>query len=251
MIRRLNALSLLAGLALLAALPAADAGPIDARVGETRAVYKTPTTNLREQPSGMGKALAALPSGTRVRVLEVKQPWLKVQAAQGIGWVRSAETVEPGALNPNPRAVHTREAAAAVNQRDVSAAGRQFDAATERGYRTSRRDLEQGYRLVDAMEDATQALPPAESVAFIVGGALGRPGRDYQRPARLPPQKPKAQPRRQPTQPRGGIGGLLGGIGEKLGGSTGRRLGEAAGQLAEGFQESAKQLQTKFTPQHE
>ncbi len=241
---------LLSSLLLLAAVRAADAGPLDARVGETRAVYKTPTTTLHDQPTSLGKGAVVLPSGTRVRVLEVKQPWLRVQAAQGTGWLRSGETVEPSALNPNPRPVHTANAAGAVNQRDVSAAGRQFDAATVRGYRASRQGLRQAYAAVDAMEAATQALSPSESVGFITGGALGRRGQDYVRPPLLPPTKPKPQRREQP-KPRGGIGGLLGGLGERLGGSTGRRLGEAVGQAAEGFQESAKQLQTSFTPEHE
>jgi len=239
----------LASLVLLAAVRAADAGPYDARVGETRAVYKKPSTVLREQPNAMGKPVSALASGTQVRVLEVQQPWLRVQAAQGTGWVMSGETVEPAALAANPAPVHTTAAAQAVNQRDVSAAGRQFDAATERGYRTSRADLQQGYAAVDAMEAATQALDPAESVGFIVGGALGRPGQDYRLPARLPPEPPKAT--RQPRQPRGGIGGLLGGIGERLGGDTGRRIGEAAGELAQGYVEGVQQLRTKFTPEQE
>ena len=247
---RLTTACLLASLLLLTAQPVADAHPLDARVGETRAVYKKPTTNLRDQPAALGKSVAALPSGTRVRVLEVKQPWLRVQAAQGTGWLRSGETVEPSALKPNPRPVQTGNAAGAVNQRDVSAAGRQFDAATERGYRTSRQDLQRGYAAVDTMEQATQALSPTEAVGFIVGGALGKRGQDYQRPGFLPPTPPKPQPRAQP-KPRGGIGGLLGGIGERLGGETGRRIGESAGHLAEGYQEAAKQLQTKFTPEQE
>lgn len=254
MVRHLTVACLL----VLVAWSAASAGPQDARVGETRAVYKKPTTMLREAASALGKSVAALPSGTRVRVLEIKQPWLRVQAAQGTGWLRSAETVEPGALNPNPRPVHTKAGAGGVDQRDVSAAGRQFDAATERGYRASRRDLQHAYASVDAMENATQALQPAESVGFIIGGALGRRGQDYKRPARLPPS-PTIQPRQtQPKpKPRGGIGGLLGGIGERLGGEvgiggeTGRRIGESAGHLAEGYAEAAKQLRTKFTPDQE
>ena len=72
--RRLTTVCLLSSVLLLAAPPVADAGPLDARVGETRAVYKKPTTNLRDQPAALGKSIAALPSGTRVRVLEIKQP---------------------------------------------------------------------------------------------------------------------------------------------------------------------------------
>lgn len=252
MTRHLGLFVVLVGLGLLAAGRAVEAGPLDARVNETRAVYKKQGTPLRAQPAKLAQATATLPSGTRVTVLEVKQPWLRVHGAGRSGWLWAAETVEPAALNPNPRPVHTAGAAGAVSQRDVSSAGRQLTAATERGFRATRQDLERAYHLVDAMEAATQALPPTDSVAFIVGGALGRPGQDYQRPALLPPAPPQPAARHPARRP-GGISGLLGGLAGEAARRAGvdGRIADTVIQGAEAIAKTGQQLRQNFTPEQE
>ena len=56
---------------------------------------------------------------------------------------------------------------------DLSAAGRQFDKATEDAYRATRADLERQYPVVDRIEGST---PDPEAVRlFILTGRLGRP----------------------------------------------------------------------------
>lgn len=239
------------------------AGPYDVRVGETRAVYGRSGTILRATPSKLGQGVATLPKGGRVVIREVKQPWVRVSAAvagkgQVTGWLRTTETVEPQALNQAPRpAVAGRGGAPGLSQRDVSAAGRQLDAATERGYRAQRADLERAYRLVDQMEEETRRIDSSDSIAFIVGVALGRPNQDYVRPGLLPADPPR-QPRRQAQRnPGRKLGGGLRGLGGLLGGSGGReleRLGRAAEEVSpylEIMQDMQRQLSTSFTPQQE
>ena len=223
--------------------------PRDAKVGDIRAVFARQGTPLRASPSALGAAQAMLPYGTQVRILEIQLPWMRVDAAGKTGWVKTWETVVPTALGQNPSPAHVTYAGQErVSAKDVGAAGRQLDAATERGYRTSRADLAAAYREVDAMEAATQALDPAEAVTFIVDGDLGRVGRDYARPGRVPAE-PLSSSRRGPKNP----GGLLG----KLGGEVARRagLGDTEARIAESLINSttdyADQVAKKFTPQQE
>ena len=256
-------------LCCLAPLALADAAPLDARVGQTRAVYKRAGTPLRAQPNALAAATATLPAGTQVRIDEVAIPWLRVTVvggAGGTGYLRALETVEVSALAPNRQAVRIG-GATGVSSRDVSAAGRQLDAGTEMGYRRSRAGLNAAYRLVDMIETATKALEPTVSMEFIVEGRLGRRGRDFARPAMLPPTQRRArrrstQPRPRPTRPQprnnnplGQLGGLL----DRVGGGVGRDIGnvlrskevQALGDVAAGLQEHQRQLSERFTPEQE
>ncbi len=253
---------LLLAIAAAAGTPV-HAGPYDVRVGETRAVYGRSGTVLRAEASKLAQPVATLPKGGRVMVQEVKQPWVRVSAAvpgkgQVSGWLRTTETVEPQALTRAPRpAVAGTGGAPGLSARDVSAAGRQLDAATERGYRAQRRDLESAYLLVDQMEEETRRLDPSDSIGFIVGVALGRPNQDYVRPGLLPadpPRQARQQPRRNPGRQLGsglrGLGGLLGGSGgrelERLGGAV-----QEVSPYLEIAQDMQRQVSQSFTPQQE
>lgn len=243
----------------LGALPAADAAPVDAKVGETRTTYKRSGTPLRASPDALAKPIQVLPKGTAVTVLEVNLPWLRVQAGQATGWVQAPEVVLATALRPNPLPTYrTDRGTGRVSQTDAAAAGRQFDEATEKRYRVSRADLQRGYALVDQMEAMTHQLDPADSVEFIIAGFLGRRGRDYALPGRLP----RSPPKRSSSGGSGGkriageVGRRLGGLlGKELGGSKGERLGRGLGEgIAEslhGMRDLADQLNRQFTPEQE
>jgi Zn-dependent protease with chaperone function len=235
------------------------ASPRDSKVGDVRAVFATQGTTLRGSPSAVGAPVATLPSGTRVRVDEVQFPWLRVTvvgapAAAQSGWVRAVETVEADALAP-PAAPRLAAApgGGGVTERDVSAAGRQLSASTERGYRGTK-NLEAAYRMVDEMERLTREMNPAESIAFIAEGMLGRVGRSYARPALLPPSPPPRSGGNDAVREGVGrageaIGGLLGGA---LGGRGGERQGaDAARAFAQSSVAYAQQLKQAFTPDQE
>src|SRR5262245_33603588 len=79
--RRVLALAALVGCALVAR--AATASPIDSKVGDVRVAYGKKGTTLRADAAVTAAASATLPAGTRVSVLEVKLPWLRVQKEGG------------------------------------------------------------------------------------------------------------------------------------------------------------------------
>ena len=153
------------------------AAPENVQVGDVRAVLAKDGTTLRERPSSLAKASATFPYASTVSVEEVKGSWIRVTAAPGQeatggGWLRASQTVEPFALTQRVTG-SDGGAAANVSERDISAAGRQFDPATEESYRGEHPDLDAMYPLVDAIEKAT---PSDEALRrFVLEGRLGRP----------------------------------------------------------------------------
>jgi hypothetical protein len=222
----------------------AAAGPQDTRVGEVRVVYARQGTVLRADAAPLAKVVDTLPARTHVTVEEVRLPWVRVRAAGAggatvSGWLRAYEAVEPSSLAPNPPPVASG-GMTTVSSRDVSAAGRQLTAETERRYQASRADLARGYALVDQMERETAALDPLESVEFLMEGEIGRRGRDTLLPPRVP-----ARPMPQP--PRGGSKGVedvVGGALDRLGfgGKREREILKAAAGAVSGlyFDQMAK-----------
>jgi hypothetical protein len=230
-------------LVLAAGLAPAFGGPQDTRVGETRVIFQQAGATIRAEAQALGAAVATLPRGTQVTVLEVKLPWVKVRAATGQeGWLRAFEAVEPTALAAAPPPPAPSGAGAGVSAREVSAAGRQLTADTERAFRASRADLVRGYALVDQMEKDTAAMSPYDALEFLMEVELGRRGRDYQLPARLPPDPPL-----QRKKAGGDLGKKVGGLLGKLGVKEGEQIGE----LVSGVQALSGQLEKSFTPQQE
>lgn len=241
---------------LLLAVQTSDAAPADAKVGDVRAVFAKDGTVIRKTASTLGAPVSTLAFGTQVRVLELKKPWMRVQALDkegAQGWLRSWKTTELSALGANAKPAHLKvTGSAGADAREVSAAGRQLDADTERGFRATRKDLEKAYAAVDAMEAATQTLHPGDALAFIDQGNLGRRGRDYARPGRVKPSQRRANRSRSRGGSRG-AGGLLG----RLGGEAARRLGagDTASRAAEALVSAATdyvdQVKVAFTPEQE
>lgn len=153
------------------------AAPEDVAAGDIRAVLSKAGAPVRERPSALARATATLPHATRVRIAEVRGDWIRVTplgpAAEPpqAGWLRANQTVQPFALTQAGRGgpVAVRDT---PTQTDISAAGRQFDDATESAYRATRADLEAQYPVVDRIE---AAKPDPETVRqFILDGRLGR-----------------------------------------------------------------------------
>ena len=256
--RVLPLLPVLSLAAVLLLVVGAEAAPADAKVGDIRAVFGKDGTVIRETASTLGKPVATLPYGTKVKVLEKKKPWLRVQVQGGkraVGWLRSWRTVEASALAANPKPPHLRVTSGrTANSREVSAAGRQLDADVEKRYRAKRTDLESAYRAVDALEATTAAMHPGDALAFIDEGNLGRRGRDYARPGRIKPSQRRANQSSSRSSGRSrGAGGLLG----RLAGEGARRLGanstvsRVAESVAGSFGEFVTQVKTAFTPEQE
>src|SRR5262245_47860473 len=158
-------------LALLLVLTAAGGVAADVRVGDVREAQARDGVSLREGPGALTKLVKLLPYRTRVTVQEVKGTYARVLVVDGAtGWVRSNDLVQPGTLTgPGGRGGGTVAGSA-----DISAAGRQFDEATEQRYRGERLDLEAAYRALDAIEKATPAPGDPAIQAFIAEGRLGR-----------------------------------------------------------------------------
>jgi beta-barrel assembly-enhancing protease len=230
-----------------------DAGPQDTYVGEVRVIYDKAGVVIRTDGNATAAPVATLPVNTQVRVLEVKLPWVKVEASPGPGqaavqgWLRAYQAIEPQALAVTPPPAHVDPSKAArVDQRQVSAAGRQFTASTERDYRGQNPNLAAAYASVDAMEQATAAMDPGASIAFIMDGSIGRRGCDYVLPARLPPS-PDPAPAKRKFNPLEEGGGLLKKLGEKVGVKEKHLEGliKFASPLIEA---RAEQLKQAFTP---
>jgi Zn-dependent protease with chaperone function len=248
----------LSAAALLAAgaVPALGA-PLDSKVGDVRVAYAKKGTVLRADAAITAAPVATLPSGTRVQVVEVKFPWLRVNSVGAVtstGWLKAFETVEPEAFAAEPPPAHLTAAAdSGASGRDVTAAGRQLDAATERGFRATKPDLERGYRLVDAMEDANQRSDAADAIDFVMEGNLGRRGRDALRPARLA-MSPYVPDQGEEHGGGGipdpdsvpGLGGLLG----KLGGKHSKDLKKAL-KFARGLNSFMGRMEKEFSPEQE
>lgn len=247
-------LLLLALAALALVLPrGAHAGPADARVGEVRVLYDKAGTEVRAEPVPTGTLVGRLAGGTRVTVQEVRLPWIRVQGGAPVvsGWVRAYKAIEPSAVQGNPPPAASGSGGTAA--RDAQAAGRQFTAGTEAGYRRANPDIDRYYPMVDTMQQATAALDPLDSMSFILEGYVGRPGANYDLPGRLPPEPTRPGSGNRKGGGRKGGGGFLPGIikegaKELLGDKAGDILGSIASPMVQGL---AEQMNERFTPENE
>ncbi|MDJ0974675.1 MAG: SH3 domain-containing protein [Planctomycetota bacterium] len=180
---------LIAAAACLLAAPA-DADPAQTQVGSQRAVFARSGTPLTEQPRALSKAVKVLPYGTRVKIEEVRGAWARVTEYQGTtagatGWLRLNKTAEPFALSQGGQLSTRRTARGTgrVSQRDVVAAGRQFDESSESKHKqASSAALKLAYKQLDELVEAIK--PTLEEIkAFVAEGRLGRPGGRRTKPA--------------------------------------------------------------------
>jgi hypothetical protein len=157
----------LLGLAVEATFPARARAELTP--GEFRSVQTREGAVMREKPRAMAKEVARLPYGTQVKVEDVETYWAKVFGPGDVaGWVRAGELVPPPSLT-GPGAYGPT--AAKVESADVTAAGRQFDAKTERTYKLMNTTVAAAYAIVDKIEG--EKLPDADLLTFAVEGRLG------------------------------------------------------------------------------
>lgn len=154
--------------ALQAALAAAPAAPPAGKPGDT-VVVRREGTRLMRAPRFFGAACAAAPvrPGDKVKVLERQRGWARV-ASPGDGACWLHETAWSG-----------RDAAAGAgpgagsSQRDVELAARGFSEGEETRFRGEHRDLEAGFRAVDAHLARGGAPTPEELERFRAEGGIG------------------------------------------------------------------------------
>ena len=169
---------------LAAALLASSAGP-DVRggeitVGTVREAQNREGVQLREQPIPLGRRLARVPYGTKLKVLEVRDLWVRVTTLDtpaSAGWARGNELVAPGVLAGGAAAapsLSSSDVSAASRQFNDPTAGKQFDRKTEFTFRTMDARLNDAYAAVDRIE---REKPSDEEVeAFVREGRLGGTG---------------------------------------------------------------------------
>jgi hypothetical protein len=227
------------------------AAPGDPQPGATLATVSPTATTLRAGPQFTAKTVASLPQRTPVTVIEVPgNGWMKVNAQVAgrsvEGWLRTTNAAPPGSIPTSPNVV--AGGPRAVSQEQISAAGRRFDAETERRYRGAQPNLGPAYQLVDRMQLASEAFDPAEVEAFVRAGQLagGRPVRPG--PLKDPnlaalankPEGPKAKD----------VADVAGGLAERLGFGN-KRTREMAGAAVGGLGGYFQKLNEKFDPVQE
>jgi hypothetical protein len=162
--------SRLAPAVLVALLFAAGNARAEVKVGDVRAAMSRSGVVLRDAPKPLAARVRTLVYGTRVTVEEVKNFFARVKLEDGTtGWVRSAEIVEPATL-PGGGAGGAVDPAS-FSTADISAAGRQFDAKTERTFRTMDASMDAAFPKVDEVEKAY--APESVLLTFLKEGWLG------------------------------------------------------------------------------
>jgi len=147
--------SILVALSLLC-LTALAAQQLSVQVREAR---------LRQNPSYLGAAGAAVAYGTRVTVLESRGPWRRVQAADGrTGWLHeSALTEKTLALAAGDQDVN-----AGADSDELALAGKGFSPEVEKAFQAENREID--FAWVDRM--ATGQVSPDQALAFLAAGEV-------------------------------------------------------------------------------
>jgi uncharacterized protein YgiM (DUF1202 family) len=121
-------------------------------------------TKVRATPSFLGKILSTLGYGERVKVLEEKRGWSRVEIPSGSGWVSSsALTKKRIVLQAGAKDVQT-----GASSSEVALAGKGFNEQVEEQYK---KDSNLDYAWVDRMEE-TFVFSPEELVSFLQEGNL-------------------------------------------------------------------------------
>ncbi|MBL9086155.1 MAG: M48 family metalloprotease [Planctomycetia bacterium] len=166
----------------------------DLEVGAIRTAQNRDGVTLRELALPLGKKVLRVQYGTQLKVLEVRELWVKVAPVADltkVGWVRTNEIAEPATLSASAAAVpsfSTSDVSAAGRQLteqekradpklaeglqyQAQGAGKQFDQKTENTYRTMDAKVSDAYPLVDKVERTS--VPEDELEAFVREGRLG------------------------------------------------------------------------------
>lgn len=166
----------------------------DLEVGAIRTAQNRDGVTLRELALPLGKKVLRVHYGTELKVLEVRELWVKVALVSDltkVGWVRTNEIAEPAALSATAAAIpsfSTSDVSAAGRQlrpeemrgnrklaeglqAQAHGAGKEFDQKTEATYRTMDKKVSDAYPLVDQIEGTRVSDDDLE--AFVREGRLG------------------------------------------------------------------------------
>ena len=130
---------------------------------ETMMSVQVKETKVRATPTFMGKILATLVYGDRVKVLEEQRGWSKVEAPSGNGWVSSS------ALSKKRIVLQAgaKDVDSGASSSEVALAGKGFNEQVEDQYK---KDTKLDYTWVDRME--TFVHLPSELISFLQNGGL-------------------------------------------------------------------------------
>jgi len=130
---------------------------------ETMMSVQVKETKVRGTPTFMGKILATLVYGDRVKVLEEQRGWSKVEAPSANGWVSSSALSKKRiVLQAGAKNVET-----GASSSEVALAGKGFNEQVEEQYK---KDTKLDYTWVDRME--TFVYLPDELISFLQNGGL-------------------------------------------------------------------------------
>lgn len=131
----------------------------------TEMSVQTRTAQVRSTPSFLGAVVAPLEYGARVKVLEERGDWVRVEAPGGsVGWVhRSALTPKRIVLAAGDTPVTVR-----ATGEELALAGKGFSKEVETEYRARNPSVD--FTWVDRME--TLQIPLEEIFAFFREGGL-------------------------------------------------------------------------------
>ncbi|WP_409525797.1 SH3 domain-containing protein [Nitrincola sp. MINF-07-Sa-05] len=104
------------------------------------------SSQLRADPSFLGRILTNLNYGSKVALQEVQGDWLKVRSGQQDGWMHGAALSEKEIVI-NPGAADVERAA---SDSEIALAGKGFSASVERAYRQRHSNI--NFAAVDRME---------------------------------------------------------------------------------------------------
>lgn len=127
---------------------------------------------LRSEPSFLGRIIARPLYGERLLLLEERGAWQRVAQGGREGWMHtSALTAKPLLLKAGTASVPT-----SATGGEIALAGKGFNEAVEKQYRSLHREL--NYAWLDQMARFT--VPPDEMQAFLQQGSV-KPGEGGQR----------------------------------------------------------------------
>lgn len=123
-------------------------------------------SQLRNQPSFMGKIVSELAYGDRVAVQEEKKSWVRVTTAKGNreGWMHlSALTTKEIVLNPGSKDVEK-----AASSDEIALAGKGFNEQVEEKFKQDNKNID--FSWIDRMEKIV--VSQQEKQSFIREGGL-------------------------------------------------------------------------------
>ena len=127
------------------------------------------TTKLRSQKRSFAPAVADLQEGDKVAFEKKEGAWLAVKFGSTSGWLHETDVTAKSDVRLSGQGV--RES---YSTSETAAAKKGFNPQVEKQYRQDNPNLEQAFKLVDALQART--VPEPELREFLVAGHLLKEG---------------------------------------------------------------------------